>query len=70
MSVPRRNAFEVMAAAQRELDAIEKRGVPIHVQQRTKKDKLFNDLIELVVELKLKWRSPCTPFLKHHRGEV
>ena len=32
-----------------------------------KKDKLFNDLIELVVELKLKWRSPrtdCTPFLK------
>ena len=67
LSVPRRNAFEVMAAAQRELDAIEKRGVPIPVQQRTKKDKLFNDLIELVVELKLKWRSPrtdCTPFLK------
>ena len=34
---------------------------------KEQKNMLFNDLIELVVELKLKWRSPrtdCTPFLK------
>ena len=37
------------------------------IPQKNRKDKLFNDLINLVMELKLKWRSPSsdsTPFLK------
>lgn len=66
-AVPQRNAFEVMAAAQRALDAAERTGVPAAVSQKTRKDKMFNDLIELMKKMKLKWRNPladCTPFLK------
>lgn len=43
-----------MAAAQKELDAIEQRGVPAALPQKTKKDQLFNNLIQLMVNLKLK----------------
>ena len=56
-----------MAAAQRQLQASERSGLPVAVPQKTQKDRLYNDLIGLASELKLKWRSPSsdgTSFLK------
>ena len=57
-----------MAAAQRQLQTAERRGLPVAIPQKTQKDRLYNDLIELVSELKLKWRnnpsSNGTSFLK------
>ena len=51
------NAFSVMMAAQRSLEALDRSGLPQPIQQRTQKDKLYNDLIELARELELKWRA-------------
>ena len=52
------NAFSVMMTAQRSLEALDRSGLPQLIQQRTQKDKLYNDLIELARELELKWRAP------------
>lgn len=60
----------VMMAAQRSLEALDRSGLPQPIQQRTQKDKLYNDLIELAQELELKWRVPSVGavFLKKLAG--
>ena len=61
-----RNAFAIMANAQRQLQQGDN-GVPFSVPVKSNKDKLFNDLIQLMKELGVQWIDPnayATPFLK------
>ena len=54
------DAFRRMMAAQIRLQALESSGMSQTVQQRTQKDRLYNDLIGFSKELGLKWRNPSS----------
>ena len=61
-----RNAFSVMITAQRQIQQGDN-GVPLTIHVKTNKDRLYNDLIQLMKELGVKWSDPnsyAVPFLK------
>ena len=61
-----RNAFAIMLAAQKQIQQGDN-GVPLTVQVKTSKDRLYNDLVNLMKELGVKWFDPnlyAVPFLK------
>ncbi len=65
-NVSTRNAFDVMAMAQRQVQFGDN-GVPSKILERTSKDRLFNDLIQLMKDINVKWSDPKAfgvPFLK------
>ena len=60
-----RNAFSVLITAQRQIQQGDN-GVPLTIQVKTNKDRLYDDLIQLM-ELGVKWNDPnayAVPFLK------
>lgn len=64
--IPTRNAFDIMVMAQRQAQFGDK-GVPAKVLERTSKDRLFNELIQLMKDIDVKWSDPKllgVPFLK------
>lgn len=52
-----RNAFAVMLAAQRQVQQGDN-GVPLTIQVKTSKDRLYDDLVKLMKELGVKWFDP------------
>lgn len=61
-----RNAFSVLITAQRQIQRGDN-GVPLTIQVKTNKDRLYNDLIQLMKELGVKWNDPnayAVPFPK------
>ncbi len=64
--IPTKNAFDVMAMAQRRAQ-LGDNGVPKKIPESTSKDRLFNDLIQLMKDINVKWSDPnsfVVPFLK------
>ena len=65
-----RNAFSIMITAQRQIQ--QGNGVPLTIQVKTNKDRLYSDLVHLMKELGVKWNDPnvyAVPFLKEF-GDV
>ena len=58
-----RNAFSVMFAVQRQLQESEN-GVPFSIPVKTNKDKLYNDLVRLMIDLDNNNRPPSS-FICH-----
>ena len=61
-----RNTFAFMLAAQRQVQQGDN-GVPLTIQVKTSKDRLYNDIVKLMKELGVKWFDPnlyAVPFLK------
>ena len=61
------NAFAIMAASQRQIQQGDN-GVPLAIQVKTNKDRLNNDLVQLMKELGVKWIHPnvyAVPFLNN-----
>ena len=62
-----RNALSVLITAQRQIQ-LGDNGVPLTIQVKTNKDELYNDLIQQMKELGVKWNDPnayAVPFLKN-----
>ena len=64
-----RKAFSVLITAQRQIQQGDN-GVPLTIQVKTNKDRLYSDLIQLMKELGVMWNDPnayAVPFLKKLR---
>lgn len=65
--IPARNPFQIMAMAQRQLQFGDN-GVPRKISVSTKKDQLFNDLVQLMKDIEVRWNDANAfgvPFLKN-----
>ena len=51
---PRQNAFDILMANQRKLS---RPALPKYVEERTKRDKLFDDIVKLLEGMGKKWCS-------------